>query len=79
MAFPRLLDKTGVTGLSPAPQEIRPPPPLKRGAIFLGLSPPGGEYPRNIAPLKEIRTPSPPINFEFLILKSIEKCDSFIY
>ena len=36
-------------------QEIRPPPrrfapPLKRGAIFLGYSPPRGESPRNIAP-----------------------------
>ena len=37
-----------VTGISPLPQEIRTP--LKRGAIFLGISPPGGEYPRNIAP-----------------------------
>jgi hypothetical protein len=30
------------------PQEIRAP--LKRGAIFLGISIPEGEYPRNIAP-----------------------------
>ena len=41
-----------VTGLSRHPQEIRTPP-LKRGAIFLRISPPGGEYPRNIAPRGE--------------------------
>ena len=40
--------------LEPVSQEIRPPrrsaPPPKRGAIFLGYSPPRGESPRNIAP-----------------------------
>jgi hypothetical protein len=32
-----------------APQEIRALP-LKMGAIFLGISPQGGEYPSNMAP-----------------------------
>ena len=43
----RQAKQRSVTGDSP-PQEIRPP--LKRGAIFLGYSPPRGESPRNIAP-----------------------------
>jgi hypothetical protein len=49
--------------------------PLKRGAISLGISPPGSEYPRNIAPRGEnalgmlslLRKFAPHINFEFLI------------
>ena len=44
-----------VTGLLSPPQEIRPP--SQKGAIFLGIPPPGDEYPRNIAPPREGRMP----------------------
>jgi hypothetical protein len=39
-------------------------PPSQKGAIFLGIPPPGDEYPRNIAPPREGRMPQeyrPPI------------------
>ena len=43
-----------LAAIKPVSQDFRPPrrfaPPLKRGAIFLGDSPPRGESPRNIAP-----------------------------
>ena len=44
-----------VTGLlSPPPGDS---PPSQKGAIFLGIPPPGDEYPRNIAPPPEGRMP----------------------
>jgi hypothetical protein len=39
----------------PPPQEIRPP--SQKGAIFLGIPPPGDEYPRNIAPPRGANAP----------------------
>jgi hypothetical protein len=49
-----------VTGLlSPPPGDS---PPSQNGAIFLGIPPPGDEYPRNMAPRRGANAPgiSPP-------------------
>jgi hypothetical protein len=53
-----------VTGLLPPPPKSFAP--SQKGAIFLGIPPPGVEYPRNIAPPPEGRMPQeyrPPLGY----------------